>query len=773
MSGSGWGDLRLVPAALAAWSVSLAVALAGPRTGACVTLAWAGAAMVGLALARRARIRGVAALLCLAALAGGAALLTATAADSRHAWQATRAAEGGVEVRAIVAQVRPTRASGGDRVSVHLDVEAWRQVSATGSAPDAPWREGAGRLVVVTDSDGAPVRGDTAVAHGSLSPATGGAVDALLDGEIVAVTRPSGWRAHVVAARAAFSRALARAPEATVGLVEGMVLGDTGRLDPSLADAMRETGLAHLTAVSGAHFAILAAGVGLVLRRLRAGPWLTAAGTLIAIGGFAIVVAGGGAVLRAVVMAVIAAGALVAGRRGQVVPGLATAVIVLVVVRPDLAEDLGLALSVAAVAAIGLLAPWLAHRLARVVVPALAEAAAVTIAAQAACMPLLALMDARLGPWAVAANALATPFAIPVTLLGVAGLALAIPAPDVAAVLVELAGWAAWPVAVTARAFAEAPGASLRWPAGVRGIVLGLCLIGAVAVAARATGRTARAATAVALAVTAIAFAPATWLPPGWGGAPRGWTVAACDVGQGDALVVRAAGAVLMVDAGPRGPAAALCLARLGVTRIDLLVLTHEHADHTGGLDEVADAAEIGAVWLPHAASPATTSGVARATTDTRLPVEGEAVTLGGIQITVMQTGPAPRSRDGTEVNESSTILHVEAAGVSLMLLGDLEVAGQQRLARGPLPAGVDIVKIAHHGSAAQDAGLVRALAAPVAIATVGADNDYGHPAPEALDLYGAGGAVVLRTDLCGDVLLGAADGAVTLVRPCRSAMAG
>ncbi|BDZ60659.1 hypothetical protein GCM10025873_04500 [Demequina sediminis] len=293
MSGSGWGDLRLVPAALAAWSVSLAVALGGPRTGACVALAWAGAALVGAALARRARVHGVAALVGLAVLAGGAALLTATAADSRHAWHATRAAGEGVEVRATVAQVRPTLASGGDRVSVHLEVEAWRAAPAAATAPDAPWRDGAGRLVVLADSDAAPARGDAAVARGSLSPAAGGTVDALLDGEIVVVTRPSGWRAHVVSARAAFSHAVAGAPEATAGLVEGMVLGDTGRLDPSLADAMRETGLAHLTAVSGAHFAILAAGVGLVLRRLRAGPWLTAAATLVASGGFAIVVAGG------------------------------------------------------------------------------------------------------------------------------------------------------------------------------------------------------------------------------------------------------------------------------------------------------------------------------------------------------------------------------------------------------------------------------------------------------------------------------------------------
>ncbi|WP_062303881.1 ComEC/Rec2 family competence protein [Demequina subtropica] len=759
----GWGDLRLVPTACAVWAVSLTAWHAGGRAAASVALGCC--VVAGVAMARRVRCgtarEGVAPLLALAAVGATAAALSTSAAVEARAWipahegRAQAIAGGVTEVRAVAS------ASSEPRVAVRITVEAWRPAGE-------PWRSAGGLVVVVTDADGAPVRGAHARATGVVAPAGPGSVDALLAGEMVGSTPPTGWRAALETARTRFLGILDG--RGTAGaVVAGMVLGDTSRIPQEVVGQMRTAGLAHLTAVSGAHFAILAAAIGASLRRMRAAPLVVAAVTVSACGAFALAVTGGGSVLRALAMAGIGAGALVAGRRGQPMPALSAAVIALILLRPELARDAGLALSVAAVAAITQLAPALAARLRRRVAAPLADAAAVTLAAQAACLPVLAAVDASVGPWAVAANAAAAPFAVPVTLLGALALVLAVPVPAVAAALASAAAWCAWPVVVAARAFSLVPGGG--WPSatGVRGIVLGALACAALVWTARST-RGRRAAAVLALVATAAAHAPARWLPERLGGAIGGWTVVACDVGQGDALVVHGGGAVVMVDVGSVGDAAATCLDRIGVSRVDLLILTHEHADHTGGLGAVLDAVEVTRAWPPPSPSVATRAALADVPGDE--PAAGLAWAQGSVTVEALQSGPPPRGRDGTEVNDSSTVVRIAADGLVTVALGDVERDAQHRLVRTATFAGVDVVKAAHHGSATQDPALVRAIAAPVVLVSVGEGNDYGHPSPEALALYGENGAVVLRTDLCGDVVLGERDGAPVLVRSCRDPVA-
>ncbi|MDN4476514.1 ComEC/Rec2 family competence protein [Demequina sp. SYSU T00192] len=760
----GWGDVRLVPAAVATWVASLASWAGGMRGGFAVAGACAVAAILATVARRRVGAGAIGAV-ALAAVAAVASTAGTGAASAARAWIPAHTSTI-VEVSGRVVEVRPVASHDEPRVAVRVAAARWRE------AGQPRWRAGAGLVVVLAEAEGAPVRGGTATVRGTTAPAAGGPVDALLDGRIVANQEPTGWRAAAEEARVDFGEVLAGAPEATSPLVAGMVLGDTSAMDPGLVAQMRATGLAHLTAVSGAHFAILAVAVGTLLRRARASPAIVAVGTVAACGAFGVVVSGGGSVLRALAMAAIAAGALLAGRRGQSVPALAATVVVLLLMRPELARDAGLALSVAAVGSIALLAPGLAGRLRRRVAAPLADAAAVTLAAQAACLPILAAIDAGVGPWAVPANAVATPFAIPVTLLGVAALALAGPAPALAQVLADASARCAYPVVAAARAFAEAPGGDLLSDVGARGVVQGGLLLAAVAAAARAPRPWWRAGALVAAVLGLVLHAPPRWLPEALGGAIDGWTVVACDVGQGDALVVRGGGGVVMVDVGTEDADAAGCLDRLGVSRVDLLVLSHEHADHTGGVAPLREAVDVGHAWLPAAPSEQTLDALAGIPTST--PAAGEQVRVGGVTVEVLQTGPTPRSRDGTEVNDSSTALRIEAAGLVVVALGDLEVEGQRRLEPAVAALGVvDIVKAAHHGSAAQDAALVRAIAAPVALVSVGAGNDYGHPSPEALDLYGGGGAVVLRTDVCGDVVLGARDGEPVLVRRCRDSVGG
>src|SRR6185312_2026900 len=223
---------------------------------------------------------------------------------------------------------------------------------------------------------------------------------------------------------------------------------------------------------------------------------------------------------------------------------------VLLFADPALAVDAGFALSVTATAALVLLAPrWAARMTARGVPRLAAEALAVPAAAFLVTAPIVAGLGGLVSPVAVVANLLAAPAVAPATVLGVLAALVAPIAPDLAGACVWLAGWpVAWLIAVADRA-AAVPGAALHWPAGAAGALLMLGAMVGVAVVARSRRR--RAVLLAALAGVTVVIVPTRLVPPGW--PPTGWVIVACDVGQGDAVVLATVrpGWVVLVDTGP------------------------------------------------------------------------------------------------------------------------------------------------------------------------------------------------------------------------------
>ncbi|PPK94155.1 ComEC/Rec2-related protein [Kineococcus xinjiangensis] len=272
--------------------------------------------------------------------------------------------------------------------------------------------------------------------------------------------------------RAGLRRACEGLPPDAAGLVPALVVGDTSMLPPELEADMRSVGLAHLTAVSGANTtlvcgaALLLAGAAGAGRRLR----LVVAGGVLA--GFVLLARPEPSVLRAAVMGGIGLLGLVAGRPGRGLPVLLAAVLVLLALDPWLAREHGFALSVLATAALLLLASsWTRWLQARGLPRWLAAALAVPAVAQAACGPVVVLLNPEVNLLSVPVNALAAPAVAPATVLGLAA-ALAAPcSPAVAAALAQLAAVATGWIALLARAAAAAPTA-LPLPAGARGAVL-------------------------------------------------------------------------------------------------------------------------------------------------------------------------------------------------------------------------------------------------------------------------------------------------------------
>ncbi|MEV4515077.1 ComEC/Rec2 family competence protein [Dactylosporangium sp. NPDC049525] len=550
------------------------------------------------------------------------------------------------------------------------------------------------------------------------------------------------------ALRAGLQRACRPLPAEPGGLLPGLVVGDTSRLDQQLADDFRATGLTHLTAVSGANLAIVVGLVLMLARWCRAGPKLAALICVLALVGFVVLVRPSPSVLRAAAMGGLALVALALGRPRAVLPSLATGVLVLVVTDPELAVDAGFALSVLATGGLVLLAPRWAEALRAKGWPQFAaEAVCVPAAAQAACAPVIAAISGGVSLTTVPANLLAAPAVAPATVLGILAAVSSPVLPGVAEFTAWVAAWPARWLVTIAHHGAAVPDGVLPWPGGTFG---GLLLGGLLALLLIAFRRPVVRRLALVVAVAAVLGAvPVRLLAGGW--PPPGWLVVACDVGQGDALVVAAGGHdAVVVDAGPQADPVDRCLRDLGVRRVPLLIISHFHVDHIGGLDGVLRRRRVDRLLAPPFAEPA---GGRRAVLDRGLATldapAGTTLTVGAVGLTVL--GPArPVTGTRSDVNNNSLVVAVTVGGVRLLLTGDAETEEQLTLLAAPLHA--DVLKVAHHGSAYQDPAFLDAVAPRIALVSVGAGNDYGHPSPVVLARLARGGARVVRTDEQGDV---------------------
>ena len=756
-----WVDLRLVPVAGCVWVGCLVAPLASPVLLAGVA---ALAGTLGVVLRRRpGAARGL-----VIGLLGGILLTTAAGA-------ARGAARDGSPLRDV--------AAAGRTVDVVLELEGDPDVVSRGPGPP--------RIVAdatVTGLDEGTVAYRLRAGVLLFAPADrwrhvlpGQAVHArvtasLPDGgdDVVAVVSargpptPSGDPSVVQRAASSVRDGLAASaarvlPARPAGLLPGLVVGDTRALDPVLQSDFRRAGLTHLTAVSGANVAIVLTGVLWPLRRRVVDRRIQAVVAGLVLVGFVLLARPSPSVVRAGAMGAVTLLALASGRARAAVPALATAVVVLLVLEPGLARDPGFALSVVATGAIVLLAPGWSRRLRSRGCPAvLADALAVSAAAGLATAPLVAALSGTVSLVSLPANLVAAPAVAPATVLGLLAALVATVLPAAGDALVWLAGWPTrWLVMVAERAAAVPDGAT-GWPAGAPGAVLLTVLLGSCGWLLWRYPRTRALALAALVGLLVIGW-PVRQMVRGW---PPANTVAiACDVGQGDALVVPTGpGAGLLVDAGPDVGAVDRCLDRLGIDDLPLVLLSHLDADHAGGLAGALGGREVGVV-ATGTLSPADTragaldrlvrsNGAQRA-----VLVPGDRRTVGDASLEVLAPAPS-RATAAASPNDLSMVVRVSVRGVRVLFTGDLGAEAEARLVRDGTDLRADVLKVPHHGSADADPDFLAASGARVGLISVGADNTYGHPTARTLRWLAQDGLLVHRTDREGDLAIVGSAGA-------------
>ena len=237
---------------------------------------------------------------------------------------------------------------------------------------------------------------------------------------------------------------------------------------------------------------------------------------------------------------------------------------------------------------------------------------------------------------------------------------------------------------------------------------------------------------------------------------PQYLTVHFLDVGQGDSeFIVLPDGKTMLIDAGESnyGNTVVNYIKALGYSKIDYLVATHPHADHIGGMTKVIQSFSIGAVYMPNATT----------TTQTYIDLI-TAIKNAGLTITTAKAGAsifnsngvsanivAPNMANYEDLNNFSAVIKITYSSNSFLFMGDAEELSENEITAD---VNADVLKVGHHGSTSSTSQTFLNKVSPkYAVISVGADNDYGHPAQITLDKLSSAGATIYRTDKDGTVV--------------------
>ena len=565
-----------------------------------------------------------------------------------------------------------------------------------------------------------------------------------------------------------------------------VLIGDRTGLPDADTRRLQDAGTYHVIAISGGNIAILTMmllGLG-ALAGLPIRP--AAILTILALLVYREVVISAPSVERAINAALLYLAARVIDHRGSALNVLAVAGAIGLAVSPVVVLDAGFLLSFGATLGI-LLAmaarspPTRGASLVRRVASEIVLMLATTAAAEAALLPVSALLFGRVTLAGLALNLVAIPMMSVLQAASMFALAVSPASTAVAQASGFVAHLAATGILESARLAGLVPGLARDVASPAAWIVTSYYASAAGLLWGRSPRLRRVAGTAMSLAAGVILVGP-VWAADVLAAPATGLRVVVLDVGQGDAtVIVMPGGGAVLVDAG--GVAAAMpleaadgetggfdigqrvvapALRALGVRRLEALTITHGDPDHLGGVPGVIRSFRPGSIWdgvpvPPHAPLRAVNDLADASRIPWRTMQAGDATRIGAVSIRVLHP-PLPDWERQRVRNEDSVVLDVRIGDVSIVLPGDIGTEGERAIVPLLTPARTVILKAAHHGSATSSTPpLLDALRPAAAIFSAGRNNRFGHPAVPVVARYrergvpmfstADGGAVVIDTD--------------------------
>lgn len=591
--------------------------------------------------------------------------------------------------------------------------------------------------------------------------------------DLVAMAGDAAWRPFARMRLALRDRLCAQLTPREAGLVLALLVGDTSLIDDEQRAIYRAAGAGHLLAVSGLQVTLLALLLARIARsivlvtppgRKGGGRALAGLAALAGVWGFVLLCGAPPSAVRAGAMAsaVLCAGLL--GRRASVLDALGVAGLVTVLLAPASVIDPSFLLSYAAI--IGLLAATAPRATASsadapTLVGRLTAGALAAVGAGVVTVPVSAFLFGQLAPAGLVANIVLVPAAsalqVPALVGGALGAALDWP-------------WLSWLGAQAALTLEALTAGLAQWlpgmrlveaPSGLGALALFSLAVLAVAGAARRAWPVAGGAAALAVALIALGAVEGT-----------GTRITVLPVGQGDGAVVELGdGSAMVIDGGPddgsgRGAAAEVLLpflARRGIERIDVMVLSHPHPDHAGGLIALARSMPVGELWLTESGGPddglvaQLMDAVGNATRVRTTPELLGAHRFGATTVEVLAPAPAERTATYPElsINDNSLVLRLCDAGQCALWPGDIEALGEDALLASAAELQAVVVKAPHHGSPTSSIpAFVERVGAEHVVFCTGPGNQFGFPATAVIERWRAAGARLWDTSVNGQITI-------------------
>ena len=546
-------------------------------------------------------------------------------------------------------------------------------------------------------------------------------------------------------------------PEGAV--LEALLLGDDGRMEPGMVLSLQKTGLYHLFAISGAHIAIVTFLFFLFFKLIRI-PQRTSYGVLIAcLVFYALLVEGSPSVFRAVIMTLCFLAGKLLWKDVHLINTISLSAFILLAANPFSLFDLGFQLTFAATSAIILFYPRLIKFFPKLPLKA-SELTVMTITASLGVLPILAFDFNRVTFSSLILNYAAVPLVGLVMGAGYVFLPVSFVAPFLAPALAfglrELIRIFSW----LSHLLDPFGFISYRIPTPSWIVLAGYYIFLLILLAPRRF----RGQKSVVFAGLAVFFIILITYP--FPSRSSDLKVTVLDVGQGDSILVEFPGSRKMLIDGGGFPAGSFdvgervvspFLWRKGIKKIDDLVLTHVHPDHLNGLPAIARNFRIGEFWeavSPSDSEPYRALGKALGSRVRRKKIaRGFFRRESGAVIEALHPPEGEDSSRRVFENDRSMVLRLTIGGISFLLPGDIGQEAEAEVLEAFPGIKSRVLKAPHHGSdSSSSAAFLAGVSPEYVVISVGEGNHYGFPVPAVLDRYASTGARVFRTDVDGAV---------------------